>query len=269
MKVLITGAAGGLGRVFVNECVKRGYDVCATDINHSGLLNIRKGVLSRFKKEILTYKCDITDDGSISELEDYLEKNGFEIEMLINVAGVDFEGGFLQRSFSEIKDIVSLNILGTLRITHRLLAKKDSSKRFYLINISSLAAEQPIPLKATYAASKRFLLDFSQALSTELKSKNVNVLAVCPAGLVTNETVIKAIEGQGFFGTLTTCRMEVIVNKTIKYALKGKTKYIPGFFNKFTSLLNHFLPTGVTTKILYKRWAKAQSQWLPENLRRV
>jgi short-subunit dehydrogenase len=86
---------------------------------------------------------------------------------------------------------------------------------------------------------------------------------------VTNETVIKAIEGQGFFGALTTCRMEVIVKKTIKYVLKGKTKYIPGFFNKFTSLLNHFLPTGITTKILYKRWTKAQSQWLPENLRRV
>lgn len=267
MKVLITGAAGGLGRVFVNECIRRGFDVCGTDINEAGLLKVKKGIWSRFNKEILAYGCDITDDKSIDSLLEYLKENDFEADMLLNIAGLDNEGGFLQRPFDDIQKIINLNILGTLRITHKLLSRRNNSKKFYLINISSLAAEQPIPLKATYAASKRFILDFSRAISEELKSKQVNVLAVCPAGLVTTESVFKAIKGQGFFGTITTCNMEIVVKRTLDYSLKGKTKYIPGSFNKFTSFINHFLPIGITTKLLYKRWIKAQSTWLPQNIR--
>ncbi len=266
MNVLITGAAGGLGRAFINECIKRKYDICATDINEIGLNSIRQGVKNRYDTEILVYQCDITNDESINKLIDYLDDSGFTVDMLLNVAGLDNEGGFLQRPFTDIQNIINLNILGTLRITHRILSRKVINKKFYLINISSLAAEQPIPLKATYAASKRFLLDFSQAISEEFKSKKINVLAVCPAGLVTTESVIKAIKGQGFFGAITTCNMEIIVKKTIDYSLKGRRKYTPGLFNKITSFLNHFLPVNLITKLLFKRWTKAQSTWLTNSI---
>lgn len=267
MNVLITGAAGGLGRAFINECIKRGYGICATDINEVGLSSIKKGVKNRYDKEILVCKCDITIDDSVNNLLDYLEDLNFSVDMLINVAGIDNEGGFLQRSFNDIQKIINLNILGTLRVTHKILSRKEILKRFYLINISSLAAEQPIPLKATYAASKRFLLDFSQAISEEFKSKQINVLVVCPAGLVTTENVMKAIKGQGFFGAITTCNIEIIVKRTLDYSLRGRTKYIPGTFNKITSFLNHFLPVNLITKLLHKRWAKAQSTWLTNNIR--
>ncbi|MDD3124126.1 MAG: SDR family NAD(P)-dependent oxidoreductase [Candidatus Izemoplasmatales bacterium] len=262
MKVLITGAAGGLGRTYINECIKRSYEVCATDINNNGLITMREGIYNRYRKNILTYPCDLTNDNSVNKLMDYLKEQQFEVDMLLNVAGIDFEGGFLDRSFSEIQNVINLNILGTLRVTHKILSSKEFSKRFYIINISSLAAEQPIPLKATYAASKRFLLDFSRAIGEELKSKHVNVLAVCPGGLATTCEVMHAINGQGFFGAITTCNMERVVTHSIDYVLKGKTKYIPGIFNKLASCLNYLLPINFTTKYLYKRWAKAQSTWL-------
>jgi len=262
MKVLITGAAGGLGRAFINECISRNYDICATDINAEGLIKIKEGSSLRFGKEILTYPCDISNDNSINDLLAFLKANEFEVDMLFNVAGLDYEGGFLQRDFNEIQNIININIIGTLRMTHKILSLKSSARKTYVINISSLAAEQPIPLKATYAASKRFLLDFSRALGEELSSKNVNVLAVCPAGLATKEDVMSAIQGQGFFGAITTCNMEKVVSRSIVLVLKGRRKYIPGFFNQLVSVLNSFLPVRVTTKLLYKRWAKAQSTWL-------
>jgi len=262
MKVLITGAAGGLGRAFVNECTKRNYQVCATDINTQGLKTMKEGIFNRYKKDILIHPCDLTKDDSVQSLLDYLTEQQFDADMLLNVAGIDYEGGFLDRSFSDIQNVINLNILGTLRVIHKILSSKKFSNRFYIVIISSLAAEQPIPLKATYAASKRFLLDFSRALGEELKSKNVNVLAVCPGGLTTTNEVMNAINGQGFFGAITTCNIEKVVTHSIDYVMKGKTKYIPGVFNKLISGLNYLLPVRFTTKYLYKRWAKAQSTWL-------
>jgi short-subunit dehydrogenase len=262
MKVLITGASGGLGRAFVNECAKRNYTIIATDINQYGLDSIKKGIEYRFAKEIFTYQCDITSQESVDSLIKYLENNNFNIDMLLNVAGLDYEGGFIENGFQEINNIIQLNISGTLRITHEIISKRIKERPLYIVNVSSLAAEQPMPLKATYAASKRFLLDFSYALAEEMKSESVNVLALCPGGLATKETVIKAIEGQGFFGQVTTCNIERMVHQTINNVLKGKRKYVPNIFNKITAFLGGFIPITITTRILYKRWSKAQSTWL-------
>lgn len=262
MNVLITGAAGGLGRAFVNECVRRHFNVCAIDINESGLHQIKEGILQRFDCDILTYPCDITNNDSIQSLMVFLKKNTFEVNMLLNVAGVDYEGGFLTRQFDDLKKIVDINILGSMRITHEILNMHETSTRFYLIFIASLAAEQPIPLKATYAASKRFLLDFSRAIAEELKEETVSVLTVCPGGLATTEEIMYAIQSQGFFGSITTCRMERLVRRTIDKSLKKRVKYVPGIFNRLTVILNRIIPMKYTMKILHKRWKDAQKRWL-------
>lgn len=85
-----------------------------------------------------------------------------------------------------------------------------------------------MPLKATYAASKRFLLDFAAALRQELRRENVNVLALCPAGMVTTEKTAAAIRAQGVWGAVTTNPLEVVARKTLDRALAGKAVYIPG-----------------------------------------
>jgi len=67
-------------------------------------------------------------------------------------------------------------------------------------NISSLASFYPMPLKAVYAASKRFLLDFTRATRQELRKNGVRLLALCPAGLATKPETINSINSQGFMG---------------------------------------------------------------------
>ena len=262
MNVLITGAAGGLGRAFVNECIKRDYNIMAIDINIDSLVNLKNGVKSRFNKDILIYQTDITDERSIANLIAYLDEIEYQVEMLLNVAGLDFEGSFQSLRFNEVKRIIDLNITGTLNMTHEILNRRSPLEKLYIVNVSSLAASQPIPLKATYAASKRFLLDFSLALSEELKDQNTKVLTLLPGGLATKHEVIKAIEGQGFFGAITTCRIEKVVRNTINKVLKGRKKYIPGNINKLTASLSYLMPKNIITRLLYKRWKKAQSTWL-------
>jgi len=182
--------------------------------------------------------------------------------MLLNVAGVDYEGGFLERTRRDVIKIVSLNNEATLRITHAVLNRRRENKLFSLVFVSSLASMYPMPLKATYAASKRFLLDFAMALRQELKSQNVNVLALCPGGLVTTKEAMSGIAAQGFWGGATTNPLETVARRTIDGVLHGKGVYIPGMLNRTLTFFGSLLPREWVAAAIYHRWNKAQQSWL-------
>ena len=158
--------------------------------------------------------------------------------------------------------MIKLNIEATLRITQEILNRRNDQGKFYLVFVASLASLYPMPLKATYAASKRFLYDFSIALGEELKAKHVSVLSLCPGGLPTTEEAIRCIQVQGFWGELTTNRLEGVAARTISKVLQGKKIYIPGTTNKIFSVLGNFIPSTSIAKLLFKRWSQAQNQWL-------
>jgi short-subunit dehydrogenase len=260
MTVLITGASGGLGRAFALECASRGWDLLLTDINEDGLEKVRKGILRQYAVNIHTFVCDIRDDCEVDKLIQYAENTGLYLDMLFNVAGIDHEGGFTGRSFDKISEILRLNIEATLRVTYKALKIRRRAGRFYIIFVSSLASLYPMPLKAAYAASKRFLLDFSYALGQELKAEEVSVLSLCPAGLMTTQEALHGIAAQGFWGRVTTNRLEKVAGKTINKVMKGRKLYIPGGLNRAFSIAAKIVPAGVLASILYNRWSKAQKR---------
>jgi len=259
MNVVITGAAGGLGRAFAVECAKRGYNLILTDIFEDGLKILKEGLIRRYDINVIYYACDITDEQQIEKLKEYISIRNIYIDMLFNVAGIDHEGAFTQRSFAQINDIVKVNIEATLRITYMMLNFKRTDEPFRLINVSSLASQFPMPLKAVYAASKRFILDFSYALNEELNEKSVYVLSLCPGGLATTKSAIEGMAVQGFFGNATSNRLEVVARRTIDKSLRKRRVYIPGTLNRIFSVAGRFLPVTMVTRVIYMRWKRALS----------
>jgi short-subunit dehydrogenase len=242
MKVLITGAAGGLGRAMAMECARRGYDMYLTDRDAQSLKTLAAGIRRQYGAMAEVFACDLTDAGEVAALFTYIQSKEVPIDMLLHVAGIDFEGGFLEMACDRFIDIVRVNIEGSLRILHGALRLRDAHRRFSIVVVSSLASLYPMPLKATYAASKRFLLDFSVALSQELRGENASVLALCPGGLPTTEGAIRGIEAQGFFGRITTSGLATVARVTITKALKGRRTYIPGAVNRIFSVLGRLVP---------------------------
>lgn len=262
MNVFITGAAGGLGRAMAVECGKRGYNMFLTDVNNDGLRRMKTGLERQFGVTVTAKACDLTDPGSVDRLLSVIDENGIRFDMLLNIAGVDFEGGFLSRDREHVVKIVTLNDAGTLRITHAILERRRQERHFTAVFVSSLASMFPMPLKATYAASKRFLLDFATSLRQELKDKNANVLVLCPAGMVTTRETAEAIAAQGFWGDITTNPLEVVARKTLDRALSGKAIYIPGGLNRVLSALGKIVPRTWIAGIVYRRWNLSQQKWL-------
>ena len=266
MNVFITGASGGLGRALANECGRRGYHLFLTDWNEQGLKSIQRGIERQYGVTVTTASCDLTKDESVDALLQKIDSVGLRFDMLLNIAGVDFEGGFLERERREIIRIISLNNEATLRITHAILTRRREGQPFYLLFTSSLASMYPMPLKATYAASKRFLLDIAVALREELKDKRVNVLALCPGGLATTKEAMSGIAAQGFWGGATTNPLEIVTRKTLDRLQQRGGIYIPGAVNRTLTFFGKLLPRRWVAAAIYHRWNKAQKQWNPTEL---
>jgi uncharacterized protein len=258
--VLITGAAGGLGKAFAVECASRGWDLFLTDLRKEPLEELSEALIRTHGIDILCYDSDLTEHDSRQELFEFIRNNNINFWSLINVAGLDYEGTFSKRSSSQIRDILRLNIEANLEVTYEILKHRDNEKRFRIINVSSLAAFYPMPEKAMYAASKRFLLDFSLALREEIRHFGGTVTALCPGGMPTTEGSIRGIDAQGFMGRVTTKNVGFVAAKTIDKALKGQAIYIPGFLNQLLRFMGSLVSPIIIARLIGRRWEDARKK---------
>lgn len=257
---MITGATGGLGKAFAAECAARGWDLFLTDVSEDRLATLARALERAHGVEVRFKAADLTDADSRDEMLDGIVEQGLRFRGLINVAGLDHEGFFMERSSDEITTILRLNIESTLLTMHAILPYRDHSLTFRVINVSSLGGYFAMPIKATYAASKRFLLDFSLAVRNELRDENVTVTALCPAGLPTTPGTREAIDAQGLMGQLTTVNIGDVAHQAVEAALRGRATVVPGFLNRALLVLSGLIPPARMVEIVGARWRAAHQR---------
>lgn len=258
--VMVTGAAGGLGKAFAVECASRGWNLVLTDLRADALDPLAASLSATYGIQVQVQACDLTDPASRTALFDWIKFWGLSFWVLVNVAGLDYEGLFYECTRTQIRTILRLNIEGTLEMTHALLDFRDPYAAFRIINVASLAAYFPMPVKATYAASKRFLLDFSLALREEVRPLGATVTVLCPAGLPTTPECIRAIEAQGLMGQLTTQNTGAVAAETLDAALRGRAVVIPGALNQVLRGLGSLVPPRLVARLVASRWMIAHQK---------
>lgn len=255
--ILITGAAGGLGRTFAAECAERGNYLLLTDLHAAPLEALAEGMRRQFGVRAIALPCDLTDPAARDAFWQQVEARGLRLHMLINLAGTEFEGPFLERNPAELRTLLRLNVEAVVETAHRALHFRAPGRRMYLLNVSSMAGFYPMPTKAVYAASKRFILDFSRALREELRGQDVSVTALCPSGVPTNPRSIGGIQRQGLIGQLTMSDPGRVVHGTLNALLAGRAVYIPGALNRLIQAVTGLLPPGFLAAAIWRRWRKA------------
>jgi len=265
--LFISGATGGLGKAFAVESASRGWDLFLTDLRSDRLAILAGSLETTYGVDVDYAECDLTDLTARTHLFDSIRAQKLRFWGLINVAGVDFEGPFSAQTREAIHTIISLNVDATLDITHELLEHMDPSRIFRIVNVASLAAFYPMPVKATYAASKRFLVDFSLALRDEVRGRGASVTVLCPAGMPTTPGCISGIEVQGLMGQLTTQNIGTVASRTLDAALRGRPVVIPGFLNQILQFAGSLVPPVSLANLIGKRWREAyQARMLAEEV---
>jgi short-subunit dehydrogenase len=257
---LITGATGGLGKAFAVECARRGWNLFLTDLRKEPLEVLAGSLRSVYGVRVLHCACDLTDFDSRSALLEHLQKESIRFEKLFNVAGIDHEGLFFEQSRRQIRTILRLNMEGALDMIHGVLPLRDPLQPFRILNVASLAAFYPMPVKATYAASKRFLLDFSLALREELREMGATVTVLCPGGLPTTPEVVEAIEAQGVFGFLTTVDIGSVAASAVDALLRDQATVIPGWLNNCLRVFGSLAPDTLVARFIGQRWKQARGR---------
>lgn len=251
---LVTGASGGLGREIVTELCHKGYNLVIIGRNMEKLEYFKNSLLTYENQRIDAIQCDITEEKDINRLFKYISNQKIHLDLVVNNAGLEVEGWFKDIPYEETINIAKINVVGTLNIIRRSIDYK--AEKLTILTISSMAGFFPMPMKAVYSASKRFLIDLTRTLSYELKDDNVSFTVVCPAGMPTRIDILQKIKSQGFMGNLTTINFNEVVRKSLIKAEKGKLIYIPGRFNKFMTTVSMMIPKKTVVRMLGKRWKK-------------
>lgn len=256
---LITGACGGLGRAFVNECASNGENLVLTGTSNEKLEALKTQLLQNFKDiqvEILV--LNLADKSSRENVLKFLDEKQIKVTRLINNAGVIIEGDLERFDDDEIAEAIEVNCVGTLDLTKKLLRVRDSGQKFEVLTVSSQASFQPIPHMAVYAATKSFLLSMMTALSVEFENKNVVITTTCPSGMATTDAMKESIKSMGINGKLTTLPVSKVAKISLNALKKEKKVVIPGRFNKFVEGVSRPFSQVFLAKRTGSIWKKSQ-----------
>jgi uncharacterized protein len=180
-RAVITGATSGIGRAFA-EVMPRYVSLMLTGRDRDKLDEVKRSV-ERPEREVVTVAADLAEPGGRDAVVS--EADVFGADLLINNAGIGAFGRALEHPADQERAVVLVNVVATADLTRRMLpgmiARADlSGRRAGLINLSSTLAFQPLPFLASYAASKMFVLMYTEALAAELQGEPIDVLTLCP-----------------------------------------------------------------------------------------
>lgn len=183
---LITGASSGIGKAFAQELAARQTNLVLVSRSEEKLNQLAKQLQEKYKIKVDVIVKDLTEPNAAATVFDATKAKGLTIDLLINNAGFGDYGDFAESDRERQIKIVQLNILALVDLTHQFLPLMRQRRSGGIINLSSITAFQPIPYLSVYAASKAFIVSFSQALWAENRSYGVRVLVACPGPIETN-----------------------------------------------------------------------------------
>ena len=164
---LITGASSGIGEAFARKLASRGRNVLLVARSEDKLIALcnELGRINRIRAQYVA--IDLAKPESPESLFAEVEKRELVIDMLINNAGFGSMGEFTKLDLARELNMIDLNIKSLVDLTYRFLIPMRSRKHGTIVNVASTAGFQPVPFMATYAATKAFVLSFSEALWEE------------------------------------------------------------------------------------------------------
>jgi len=238
---LITGASTGLGKELALECAKLGRHLILTALPGEQIGKLARNISVKNKVDAITFETDFTEIGSVEKLASEIIGK-YDIDMLINNAGVGGTKPFLEATPGYIDQIVLLNMRALVLLTRLLLPVLKKHDKSFILNIASMASFGPMPFKTVYPASKAFVYSFSRGLGAELKGTGVSVSVAHPGGMKTNPEVTQRIEKHGKLIQACTLSAQRVAKICIRQTLKNDELVIPGFMNKLSWLLLKIIP---------------------------
>ena len=243
---LVTGASSGIGADIARSLARRGHSVVLVARRTDRLKELARELGDRHGVRAETIACDLSDAEARAAMVESIKKLGLTIDVLVNNAG--FGSGGLFQSLDQERELqmVRLNVDAVVDLCGRYVPEMVKAGRGAVLNVASTASFQPLPKQATYAATKAFVTNFTDAVHADLRGTGVTATCLCPGPVKTEFPESAGIDeaADGLPGVFWTDSDEV-AEDAVKGLERGKRLVIPGPINRITAIGGQHAPRGL------------------------
>lgn len=245
MRVLITGATGGIGEALIQLFVLKGHEIIAVGRNREKLEEMEK----RFPKNVVGYSVDLDNSDEIDRFFESVEN--LDINMLINGAGVGEIGYFEDISYSALKSMLNTNVLALTKFTKYFYDKMIKKGEGHIINISSTAGfQQGGALMSAYYATKSYVNSLTLSIYEEGREKGIKVTLLAPGPTKTN---FKGMDKElTSFEKIYVTTAEEVAKELWSGIKRERLIVIPGRINRILYLIDKLIPVKLKLRLVKK-----------------
>ena len=230
---LVTGASSGMGEQFARQLAAIGLNLVLVARRRENLENLAEELEFSTGVDVRIADAALSKTGFLDKIAK--ATSDIEIGLLVNNAGRGLTGDFLDNDPQIELEMLRLNSEASMQLAHAYGSRMRKRRKGGIIFLSSITAFAGIPVWSNYAATKAYALLLAEGLAHELKSDNVDVLAVCPGSTLTEFMNVTA------FGRLVSMKAEKVVESAIR-SLGKRSLLIPGIPSKLAAFSARFLP---------------------------
>jgi short-subunit dehydrogenase len=230
---LITGASSGIGEALAGEFAGGGFDLVLVARSEDKLNALARQLRSEYGIEVHVQPADLSRRAAAGKLAGALRSQELDISVLVNNAGVLEHGRFVDIAPSEHQRLIDLNISGITSLLAEFLPGMIDRGDGRVLNVASIAAFQPVPALATYAATKAYVLSLTESLSEELKDTGVTATALCPGVTATNMVSGAQEKSEGLqIPQFMIGDVADVAKQGYRACMKGEVICVPGVINQ-------------------------------------
>lgn len=249
---LITGGSSGIGFAIAQQLAKRGNNILLVSNQESELLKCKHEIESQYKVLCHTFATDLAKQNAAAEVFDYCLQRDFEVEVLVNNAGILVFSEVVNTSIERVNTILQLHMVTPTLLCNLFGAKMRGKRYGYILNVSSISAVMPYPGISLYGPSKNYMRYFTRAFRAEMSLYNVKATCLLPGATATalydpNRVNLKLALRLGVMH-----QPEFVARKSVKALFSNKAESIPGVMNKFIVLFFPVMPQWVISLIYRK-----------------
>jgi uncharacterized protein len=252
---LVTGASSGIGEVLARYFAEGGFDLVLVARSVDKLRTLATELEANHGAAVQVAAADLSKLNAATNLQAALERKKLQPDVLVNCAGVLSQGAFKAMDAATHQQIIDLNISGLTAMISAflpgMLLKAKQGTQCRILNVASIAAFQPIPMLATYAASKAYVLSLTESLSEELKGSGVTVTALCP-GMTATAMLSNAASANAKVSSIPSSmvgNVNDVARQGFEACMRGDVICIPGVINQAAMLASRSTPKWLVRKL--------------------
>jgi len=258
---LITGASSGFGEAFAHILAARGMNLVLVARSEEKLRALAQALSEQHGIRADVVPADLCREGAAQEVYRRTQELGVPVDLLVNNAGVGTYGHFDTLAPEREHGEIMLNVTALVDLTHAFLPAMAERKDGGVINVSSIAAFQPLPYQAVYGASKAFVVSFSLALWDEYRKLGVRVVALCPGPTATKFFTILGADELPMMGRMHT--PEAVVMTGLRALEQERPYAVEGRRNAFGAQITHMSPLALTARVFARVMRPPKQEAMP------